>query len=209
MSRVFAHAKFFDGDLSKWDVSSAKDMSGMFLAARSFNCDLSKWDVSSVNTMPAMFRWAISFNGDVSNWDVSRVTNMDYIFWDATLFNRKLCGAAWVHSRVRRTTMFAGSSGSISEEACMTTSVFSPKSNEELKSAVDAHLGLSPKGDSSASPHGPIEPDRAVWLIEATHAGQSKQIKATHTSQSSQIEQPEPRGCKRDCKLASWTSLSW
>ena len=48
MSRIFAHAKFFDRDLSKWDVSSVKDMSSMFLGATSFNGDISKWDVSSV-----------------------------------------------------------------------------------------------------------------------------------------------------------------
>ena len=107
--------------LSKWDVSSVRFMDGMFLGATSFNGDLSKWDVSSVNTMPAMFRWATSFDGDISKWDVSSVTNMDYMFWDATLFKRKLCGAGWVHSKARKTVMFAGSSGSIPETACTTT----------------------------------------------------------------------------------------
>merc|ERR1719362_1871832 len=53
--------------------------------------------------------------------------------------------------------MFEGSSGSISRTVCTaTTSAFSPKSKEELKDAVDAYLKLSPKGDCSDCPHGPI-----------------------------------------------------
>ena len=151
MSRMFSYATSFNGGISKWDVSSVKDMGSMFLAARVFNRDLSKWDVSSVSTMPAMFRWAAAFNGDISKWDVSRVTNMDYMFWDATLFKRVLCGTSWVHSRARKAIIFAGSSGSISEAACKAAAVFSPKSKEELKSAVDAW-----QGDSPDSLHGPI-----------------------------------------------------
>merc|ERR1712032_1765398 len=52
--------------------------------------------------------------------------------------------------------MFAGSSGSISRTVCATTSAFSPQSKDELKSAVDTCLELSPKGDCSKGPHGPI-----------------------------------------------------
>ena len=38
----------FNGDLSKWDVSSVTNMKDMFSYAEIFNSDLSKWDVSSV-----------------------------------------------------------------------------------------------------------------------------------------------------------------
>jgi hypothetical protein len=54
------------------------------------------------------------------------VANMDYMFLDATLFKRKLCGAAWVHSKARRTVMFAGSSGSIPETVCTAPTATSP-----------------------------------------------------------------------------------
>merc|ERR1719174_446846 len=117
---MLSYAALFNREISKWDVSSVKDMSSMFLAAKSFNRDLSKWDVSGVIAMPVMFRWATSFNGDISKWDVSSVGNMDYMFWDATLFKRKLCGAAWVSSKAKKTIMFAGSSGSISDTVCAT-----------------------------------------------------------------------------------------
>ena len=43
--------------------------------------------------------------------------------------------------------------GGVSPE---TKASFSPQSKEELKSAVDAYLKLSPKGDCSDCPHGPI-----------------------------------------------------
>ena len=118
MDYMFYRASTFRSAISKWDVSSVTNMEGMFEYATSFNSDISKWDVSSVTDVTAMFREATSFNGDISKWDVSSVTNMDYMFWDAASFTRKLCGASWVHSKARRTIMFAGSSGSIPETTC-------------------------------------------------------------------------------------------
>ena len=112
----------FNGDLSEWDVSSVTDMHAMFLGATAFNGDISKWDVSSVNSMENMFSDATTFEVDISKWDVSSVTNMDYMFGDAALFNQKLCGAAWVHSKASKTNMFEGSSGSISRSVCTSDS---------------------------------------------------------------------------------------
>ena len=147
MSRMFSYAKLFRGDISKWDVSNVRDMSGMFHRAESFNSHLSKWDVSRVTNMLGMFQFARSYNGDISKWDVSRVSNMDNMFRDAIFFQRRLCGAAWVHSQARKTAMFAGSSGSISRTVCTTTpAAFVPQSKKELFSAVATYLKLSPKG---------------------------------------------------------------
>merc|ERR1712032_1790271 len=72
-----------------------------------------------------------------------------------------LCGAAWVHSNASQIDMFLGSFGSISETVCTSTSTitkqgFSPQSEMELQSAVQTCLKLSPKGDCSTGPHGPI-----------------------------------------------------
>ena len=44
----------FNGDISNWDVSNVKDMSGMFATSK-FNGDISNWDVSNVNNMSNMF----------------------------------------------------------------------------------------------------------------------------------------------------------
>merc|ERR1719353_287576 len=82
---------------------------------------------------------------------------MDSMFRGAMSFTRKLCGSAWVHSQARKTVMFEGSSGSISRTVCTTTtSAFSPQSKEELKEAVAAYLKLSPKGECTDCPRGPI-----------------------------------------------------
>ena len=95
-------------------------------------------------------------NSDVSKWDVSRVRNMDYMFQNVKSFKQELCGVAWVHSKASKIQMFAGFPGSISRTVCTTSSAFSPGSEEEIKSAVDECLKLSPKGDCSSGPYGAI-----------------------------------------------------
>jgi surface protein len=77
---MFRSAASFNGDLSNWDVSNVKYMSGMFERAFSFNGDISKWDVSNVKDMSHMFERAESFNGDISKWDVSNVKYMHNMF---------------------------------------------------------------------------------------------------------------------------------
>ena len=114
MLELFSNSISFDGDISTWGVSRVSDMAAMFMGAKSFKGDISKWDVSSVRNMYGMFSLATSFNGDISKWDVSRVAHMDSMFRKAISFERKLCGAAWVHSRASKSLMFEGSSGSIS-----------------------------------------------------------------------------------------------
>ena len=146
MFEMFWHASSFNGEISNWDVSRVTRMSKMFWHASSFNGDLSTWDVSSVKDMTSMFQRATSFNGDLSNWNVSSVTEMDYMFQNARSLKQKLCGAAWVNSKASKVGMFEGSPGSISTTVCATTPAFSPQSNAELKSAINASL------DRRASP---------------------------------------------------------
>merc|ERR1719247_1990014 len=100
-------------------------MSFMFSEAESFNGDISKWDVSSVTDMSFMFSTAESFDGDISKWDVSSVTAMLRMFSHAASFKQKLCGAAWANSKARKTEMFEGSPGSI-QTTCTASPAFSP-----------------------------------------------------------------------------------
>ena len=73
--------KYFNGDISQWNVSNVKNMNKMFFMCNKFNCDISRWDVSNVETMEWMFYWCAEFNCDLSRWDVSNVKNMKYAFY--------------------------------------------------------------------------------------------------------------------------------
>ena len=48
-------AESFNQDISSWDVSKVKDMSGMFVYAESFNQNIDKWNVSNVENIGGMF----------------------------------------------------------------------------------------------------------------------------------------------------------
>ena len=107
MSRMFAGAAAFDGEISEWDVSAVRDMSGMFDGATSFNQLLNSWNVSSVRDMSGMFDGATSFNQPLNNWDVLAVRDISGMFDGATSFNQLL--NSWNVSAVRdMSDMFAG-----------------------------------------------------------------------------------------------------
>ena len=122
MSGMFHDAAAFNGELSKWDVSSVNDMSGMFDGATAFNNDISKWDVSSVTDMSGMFHDATAFNGDISKWDVSSVKDTSSIFDGATSFKQTLCGA-WANSNARKDSMFQNSPASMCPDTGATTAL--------------------------------------------------------------------------------------
>ena len=79
--------------LLEWDVSMIKDMSDAFAYQYTFNGDLSKWDVSSVTRFERMFNYATSYEGvGVETWDTSNAESMQDMFWEATKFNGKVSG---------------------------------------------------------------------------------------------------------------------
>ena len=84
MDSLFFKANLFD-DITKRDVSSISDK---FFQASTFNGDISKWDVSSVTGMSGMFQSAASFSDNLSKWDVSSVTGMSFMFSNATVLKR-------------------------------------------------------------------------------------------------------------------------
>lgn len=79
--------------LLDWDVSMIKDMSWAFAEQYTFNGDLSKWDVSSVTSFNGMFYRATSYEGvGVETWDTSKAESMQDMFWEANQFNGKVSG---------------------------------------------------------------------------------------------------------------------
>lgn len=81
---------WFNGDISKWDVSTVTDMTNMFSDSY-FDGDLSKWDVSNVKNMELMFCSSqfTGRKGDITGWFKKRpgvryaIRNMDYMFMDS------------------------------------------------------------------------------------------------------------------------------
>jgi len=107
MTGMFFEATKFNQTLSNWDVSNVLDMSGMFGFASSFNHDISTWDVSSVLTMRQMFSNATKFNQKISTWDVSKVTDMNEMFMNAMEFNQDI--KSWNVKKVENLgSMFKG-----------------------------------------------------------------------------------------------------
>ena len=80
MRSMFSSSRF-NGDISRWDVSSVEDMSYMF-ADSLFNGDISEWDVSNVRMMDHTFSNS-KFNGDLSKWNVSRVRYAVGMFYNS------------------------------------------------------------------------------------------------------------------------------
>ena len=101
MSRLFRRKRFFNGDISGWDVSKVTNMREMFAGAYAFNQDISDWDVSKVTNMQSMFSSAEKFNQDISEWDVRKVTNMRSMFYYAEKFNQNLEKWGKISSRIR------------------------------------------------------------------------------------------------------------
>ena len=86
-TKMFDEGSSFNGDISKWDVSSVTNMNSTFESS-SFNGDISKWDVSSVTDMSHMFE-SSSFNGDISKWKVTQVRNVYEMFSKRRLISVK------------------------------------------------------------------------------------------------------------------------
>ena len=61
------HRSYFNGDISRWDVSNVEYMSDMFSESH-FDGDISSWNVSNVKNMERMFNGAIKFNQNLSSW---------------------------------------------------------------------------------------------------------------------------------------------
>lgn len=89
-SLFYVNCNEFNGNISRWNMSKAIDISAMFFGCHKFNCDISKWDVSNVKYMSNTFIECITFNQPLNDWNVSNVRYMDEIFRACIKFNQPL-----------------------------------------------------------------------------------------------------------------------
>lgn len=111
-SRVF-RLKEFNGDISRWDVSSALTADSMFAGCLNMNLDylgdlkfenlknashmfaasskfegkgLANWDVSGIEKFDYMFASCSAFHEDISSWRFECAKSLDYMFKDTKSF---------------------------------------------------------------------------------------------------------------------------
>ena len=81
LKKMFYNARYFNTDISNWDVSNITIMESMFAYTSSFEgINLGKWKTDSLINAKSMFENAKGFNADISNWNVYNVTNMESMF---------------------------------------------------------------------------------------------------------------------------------
>ena len=66
LSFIFRYS-FYNGDLSKWNVSNSKTFSNMFARSDFNNNSLQNWNTSNVTNMHSMF-YKSKFNGDTNEF---------------------------------------------------------------------------------------------------------------------------------------------
>jgi len=87
MECMFTCCYNFNCDLSGWDVSNIKNMSGMFYDCIKFTGEgLNNWKPIKNSDMHSMFLHCKNFDCDLSGWDVSNVNDMGEMFKDCTKF---------------------------------------------------------------------------------------------------------------------------
>lgn len=105
LSGMFKDCKYFNEDISHWDLRDVERVDEMFEGCESFNQPIGNWDVASIENMERMFYGCLLFNQPIERWDVRRVKSMNSMFYRAETFNQPL--GAWDVSNVENmTSMF-------------------------------------------------------------------------------------------------------
>lgn len=90
MSYMFCGNKLFNQPIQKWNVKNVVHMEGMFCGAKSFNQPIGIWKTINVQSMCYMMSGADSFNQPISEWNTSSVINLKGMFFEAYSFNQSI-----------------------------------------------------------------------------------------------------------------------
>ena len=77
---MFQRAKYFNQNISSWDISNVKYMGDMFKDAENFNQNLNAWDTSSVRDNLEMF-WGSGIKSLPKWWKKKEVENVEKHKW--------------------------------------------------------------------------------------------------------------------------------
>lgn len=89
-SQVF-ESSYYNGNLSKWNMSNALNMDSMFLGSDFNNDSICNWNLPNLESLKKTFQNTI-FNFDLSNWNFSKVKYIDFIFFKNKEFNQPFNG---------------------------------------------------------------------------------------------------------------------
>jgi len=90
MSYMFCGNKLFNQPIQNWNVKNVVHMDGMFCGAKSFNQPIGIWETINVQSMCSMMSGADSFNQPIAEWNTSSVINLKCMFFEAYSFNQSI-----------------------------------------------------------------------------------------------------------------------
>jgi surface protein len=94
-STLFENAIGFDADLSSWDTSNVKNMSGTFKGVKGFHWDsIRQWNTSNVVDFSHLFEDS-DMAGDLTQWDTRNGRYFQDMFHKASLFDVNLAPLMW------------------------------------------------------------------------------------------------------------------
>ena len=133
----------------------------MFQGATSFNGDISKWEVSSVSNMKDMFRDAGSFKHHLcgTGWVNSKATKAGMFVGSAGSISKQVCASNLQASREVCTRTPPASGIHMPKADSTKEEPFNPRfkpSDANLKREVAEYLKRYPEGDCSECPEGAI-----------------------------------------------------
>ncbi len=97
-TELFAHKnELFDDDnikefvdISRWDMSSARNLTRMFAFCSGFNQPIGNWKLRLVENASGMFDGCISFNQPLGQWEMGNLINAQRMFASCAAFNQQL-----------------------------------------------------------------------------------------------------------------------
>ena len=137
-------AATFNGDVSKWNTSSAKSLDSTFYGAAAFNGNVSAWNTSSVKSLTNTFTGTArsTFTGTgLDLWNINKVKDMTQIFLNAkalTSCNKRKIADAWKSNAAFTATTYDTDWAAECPQPCEAGTSFSTSGNTPCNACAAA-----------------------------------------------------------------------